>query len=257
MTFFPSAATTRSTKPSNLARSEYGVIGSTLPLLEIEDRKVSRVACTTATRADGRRLFKYSRTTAKTIAKPKQQPHSSAQRSHASLTLVFPPSMRRVRGLPRISHNCSKTHGQSCANVGASRRLVGPPQRCYIRANLRGWAPVVFIVSGEWDLRGACEPNCAKAGIEALGMETVEDMAQSHCRRHRSGRGGSGRRVICIAHETRQALQNLVSRLPVLVIDSRLNPAPPLPGAQTILRPVQVKEIVAARIGHARLAAPS
>jgi hypothetical protein len=33
--------------------------------------------------------------------------------------------------------------------------------------------------------------------------------------------------------------------VPLLVIDSRLNPAPPLPGGQTILKPVQVKEIVA------------
>jgi len=28
------------------------------------------------------------------------------------------------------------------------------------------------------------------------------------------------------------------------VVDSRLDPAPPLPGATTMLRPVQIKEIV-------------
>jgi hypothetical protein len=104
--------------------------------------------------------------------------------------------------------------------------------------------PVVFIVSGEWDLRGAVRAELREAGIEALGMETVEDMAQTIA-------GGIAPSLVVLdgaqLHnpETRQALQNLSSRLPFLVVDSRLNPAPPLPGAKTILRPVLVKEIVA------------
>jgi hypothetical protein len=44
--------------------------------------------------------------------------------------------------------------------------------------------------------------------------------------------------------ETRQALETLAPRVPLLVVDSRLNPAPAVPGAKTILKPVQVKEIV-------------
>jgi hypothetical protein len=104
--------------------------------------------------------------------------------------------------------------------------------------------PVVFIVSGEWDLRGAVRAELREAGIEALGMETVEDMA-------RMISGGTAPALVVLdgaqlrGPETREALQNLSSRLPLLVIDSRLNPAPPLPNARTILRPVQVKEIVA------------
>jgi len=104
--------------------------------------------------------------------------------------------------------------------------------------------PVVFIVSGEWDLRGAVRAELREAGIEALGMETVEDMA-------RMISGGIALALVVLdgaqlgGPETREALQNLSSRLPLLVIDSRLNPAPPLPNAHTILRPVQVKEIVA------------
>ncbi len=109
---------------------------------------------------------------------------------------------------------------------------------------LRSKKPVVFIVSGEWDLRGAVRAELREAGIEALGMETVEDMAQTIAR-------GTAPAVVVLdgaqlrRPETRQAMQNLSSRVPLLVIDSRLHPAPPLPGAQTILRPVQVKEIVA------------
>jgi hypothetical protein len=104
--------------------------------------------------------------------------------------------------------------------------------------------PVVFIVSGEWDLRGAVRAELREAGIEALGVESVEDMA-------RMISGGIAPALVVLdgaqlgGPETREALQNLSSRLPLLVIDSRLNPAPPLPNAHTILRPVQVKEIVA------------
>ena len=104
--------------------------------------------------------------------------------------------------------------------------------------------PVVFIVSGEWDLRGAVRAELREAGMEALGMETVEDMARAIA-------GGMAPSLVVIdgaqLHKTeaRQALQNLRSRVPLLVIDSRLDPAPPVPRAQTLLRPVSVKEIVA------------
>jgi DNA-binding response OmpR family regulator len=104
--------------------------------------------------------------------------------------------------------------------------------------------PVVFIVSGEWDLRGAVRAELREAGIEALGLETVDDMARMIA-------GGIAPALVVLdgeqlrRPEARQALENLSSRIPVLVIDSRLSPAPPLRGAQTILRPVQVKEIVA------------
>jgi DNA-binding response OmpR family regulator len=103
---------------------------------------------------------------------------------------------------------------------------------------------VVFIVSGEWDLRGAVRAELREAGIEALGLESVEEMARMIA-------GGIGPSLVvldgALLHktETRQALQNLSARLPILVVDSRLNPAPPLPGASTIRKPVQVQEIVA------------
>jgi DNA-binding response OmpR family regulator len=104
--------------------------------------------------------------------------------------------------------------------------------------------PVVFIVSGEWDLRGALRAELREAGVAALGMETVEDMAQMIA-------GGTAPDLVVLdgellhRPEMRQALENLSSRLPVLVVDSRLSPAPPLSRAQTISRPVQVREIVA------------
>lgn len=103
---------------------------------------------------------------------------------------------------------------------------------------------MVFVVSREWDLRGAVRAELREAGVAAMGMETVDDMARTIA-------GGIAPDLVVLDGEylhhpaTRQALQNLSSRVPVLVIDSRLNPAPPIPGAQVLSRPVQVKKIVA------------
>jgi len=104
--------------------------------------------------------------------------------------------------------------------------------------------PVVFIVSREWNLRGSVRAELREAGIAAMGMETVDDMAGT------IGSGIAPDLVIldgAYLHDplTRRSLQNLASRVPLLVIDSRLNPASPLPGAQLLFRPVQVKQIVA------------
>lgn len=103
--------------------------------------------------------------------------------------------------------------------------------------------PVVLIVSNDWNLRGAVRAELREMGIPALGMETVGDMAGIIA-------GGIAPAVVVIdgaelhKPETGPALEKLSSRLPVLVIDSRLNRAPPLPGARIMLKPVQVKEIV-------------
>lgn len=104
--------------------------------------------------------------------------------------------------------------------------------------------PVVFIVSSQWDLRGTVRAELREAGVEALGMESVEDMARVIA-------GGIAPCLIVFDGaqlenaEMRPVLENLSSRVPVLVVASRLTPVPSLPGATTIRRPVQVKEIVA------------
>ena len=104
--------------------------------------------------------------------------------------------------------------------------------------------PAVFIVSRDWDLRGAVRAELREAGIEAMGLETVEDMARVIA-------GGIAPSLVVLDGaqlqnlEIREALENLSSRVGLLVIDSRSHPAPPLHGATTMLRPVQIKEIVA------------
>lgn len=102
----------------------------------------------------------------------------------------------------------------------------------------------MFIVSSDWDLRGSVRAELREAGIEALGLETVEDMVRVIA-------GGIAPSLVVLDgaqlhnSEMRRALENLSSRVPFLVIDSRSDPAPTLPGVTTMLRPVQIKEIVA------------
>jgi hypothetical protein len=103
--------------------------------------------------------------------------------------------------------------------------------------------PVVFVVSGEWDLRGGVRAELRERGITALGMETIDDMGRT------IGGGIAPSAAVldgALLHdaESLAAVQNLSSHIPVLVIDSRVNPAPPLAGAKKMLRPVQVKQIV-------------
>jgi hypothetical protein len=103
--------------------------------------------------------------------------------------------------------------------------------------------PVVFILSHEWDLRGAVRAELREAGIDALGLESVANMAAMIA-------GGVALSLVVLdgseLHhpEALRALELLAARIPLLVVDSRLNPAPPLPGAKTVFRPLQVKEIV-------------
>lgn len=102
---------------------------------------------------------------------------------------------------------------------------------------------VVFIVSREWDLRGAVRAELREAGIDALGMESVANMAAMIA--------GEVAPFLVVLDgselhdpEAHRALEQLTARISFLVVDSRLHPAPPLPGAKTVFRPLQVKEIV-------------
>jgi hypothetical protein len=103
--------------------------------------------------------------------------------------------------------------------------------------------PVVFIVSREWDLRGAVRAELREAGVDALGMESVANMAAMIV-------GGIAPSLVVLdgseLHDpgAHGALEHLTARIPFLVVDSRLNPAPSLPASKTVFRPIQVKEIV-------------
>jgi hypothetical protein len=103
--------------------------------------------------------------------------------------------------------------------------------------------PPVFVVSRDWDLRGAVRAELRHAGVDARGMETVDDLGVAIA-------AGTVPSVVVVDGAelqnpvARAALENIAGQVAVLVVDSSVSPAPPLPGSQLMQRPVQVKEIV-------------
>jgi AmiR/NasT family two-component response regulator len=103
--------------------------------------------------------------------------------------------------------------------------------------------PKVFVVSEDRTLRAAVRAELREAGVEALGMETPGEVGEMLAR-------GVAPDAVVVDGEAleeaaaRDALENLARRVALLVVDSRVMPAPPLPGAQRLLRPVRVREIV-------------
>src|SRR3984893_1586260 len=133
----------------------------------MEERKVWCDACTTATRADGRRLFRYSKNTTESMASPSSN-HTRLLSVRMRTSLC-----RFLRHPAKICKIVAKLDTRSA--MEESRRLLALYRMLYSAPKM----PVVFIVSGEWDLRGAVRAELREAGMEGLGMETVEDMARA------------------------------------------------------------------------------
>jgi DNA-binding response OmpR family regulator len=113
--------------------------------------------------------------------------------------------------------------------------------------------PIVFVVSRDWTLRAMVRAELREAHIEALGMETTRDVAEA------LARGIAPSLIVLDGVElenpaAREALENLARN--VLVVDSRTTPAPALPGAEVLRRPLRIQEIVSrvlARLGRESL----
>ncbi len=109
--------------------------------------------------------------------------------------------------------------------------------------------PTVFVISQDWSLRATVRAELLHAGVEALGMESPDDLAQALAQ----GRAPSlvvldarGQGSALSAPLARAALSNLARRVPLVVVASRVEPAPVLEGVAALLyRPLRVGEIVA------------
>jgi hypothetical protein len=104
--------------------------------------------------------------------------------------------------------------------------------------------PVVFVVSRDWTLRAAVRAELRETGVDALGLETADDVGKA------LARSVLPAVVVVDAAEletplARESLGNLAQTAAVLVVDSRTAPAPDLPGAARLQRPVRVGDIVA------------
>jgi len=102
----------------------------------------------------------------------------------------------------------------------------------------------VLVISREWGLRGAVRAELRHAGIDARGLESVDDLGRT------IAAGTAPAAVVIDGAElqslaARNAVENLAGRVALLIVDSRVSPAPPVRGALFLKRPVQVKQIVA------------
>lgn len=111
--------------------------------------------------------------------------------------------------------------------------------------------PRVFVISDDWSLRALVRAELLHAGVHALGMEAVGDLAAA------LAQGDTPSSVVLDAAAIEQAtgptsaaLARLAKSVPIVLVTSRPeisgNPATPLEGVAAVLvRPVGVGEIVA------------
>ncbi len=113
--------------------------------------------------------------------------------------------------------------------------------------------PTVFVIARDWTLRTSVRAELRERGVDALGMESVDDAG-------RAVAGGQMPAVIVMEAmpevASDPAILQLVERVPTIVIASRTESVK-LPAVDTVLyRPVRIGEIVARaeellRQGHA------
>ncbi len=118
--------------------------------------------------------------------------------------------------------------------------------------------PRVFVISEDWSLRALVRAELLHAGVQALGMESVGDLAVA------LARGDTPSAVVLDAAAiqratgpTRAALAKLARSVPIVLVASRSEisgqPDTLLEGVAAVLvRPVAVGEIVARVLGLLR-----
>jgi len=103
--------------------------------------------------------------------------------------------------------------------------------------------PVVFVIGEDWNFRATVRAELREQGVEALGMETVDDGAKVLA-------GGTVPAAVVLDASARDvrspAVALLAKRVPVLLVASRTQPAPEWKEAAAVLwRPVRVGDVVA------------
>ena len=103
--------------------------------------------------------------------------------------------------------------------------------------------PTVFVIGEDWQFRVSVRAELRERGIEALGMETIDDAARA------LAVGTMPAAVVLdvtAGNVARPTWENLARRVPVIVVASRSQAVPQTKSAAAVLwRPVQVAEIVA------------
>jgi len=106
--------------------------------------------------------------------------------------------------------------------------------------------PTVFVIGKDWTLRSLVRAELRERGVEALGMESVDDAAQMLAQ----GTMPSAVVLDVTAGDPVAALGPLAGRVPVVIVASRAEALPALAKTAAVLyKPVSVGEIVA-RVEH-------
>jgi hypothetical protein len=102
--------------------------------------------------------------------------------------------------------------------------------------------PVVFIIAPDWTLRTALRAELRESGIDALGMDSPNDVAYA--------RAAAQIPNVVVVEATPALLddlriQSLLRRVPAILIASRTLNVPLPPRAAVLYRPVRIADIVA------------
>ncbi len=110
--------------------------------------------------------------------------------------------------------------------------------------------PTVFVISTDWTLRALVRAELLHAGIEAMGMESADDVGGA------LAKGIQPSAIVldaALIDDASSKLGNLLKYVPAVVVASRTERAADaarggltsLPAASVVYRPVRVGEIVA------------
>jgi hypothetical protein len=101
--------------------------------------------------------------------------------------------------------------------------------------------PVVFVIATDWKLRAAVRAELRERGIDALGMDSAEDIGRALA-------GGAVPAVVVLEANAElagdPAIQGLVGRVPTVLVASRTETVPLPRVAAVFYRPVRIGEIV-------------
>jgi hypothetical protein len=109
---------------------------------------------------------------------------------------------------------------------------------------------IVFVIARDWTLRTTVRAELRELGIDALGMESPEDVGRALA-------AGQTPAVVVLEGTAEiagdPAVQKLVKRVPTILVASRMETLPSIPEdathepafASVFYRPVRIAEIVA------------
>jgi hypothetical protein len=105
----------------------------------------------------------------------------------------------------------------------------------------KNWVPAVFVIATDRKLRTAVRAELRELGIDALRMDSPDDAGRTLARNQMPAaivlEGAAG----LVGNP---AIQNLVKRVPTILIASRTETVPLPPNVIVLYRPVRIGDIV-------------